>query len=122
MGSDDSIRTQDVDDVTVVTLVGDHDLVTVTDVRETLESVLRTERGLVVSLVDAEFIDSGIVHALFTADVEMQRRDRRLVLHVATASIVARMLEVTGLRDHVPCSPSIDEALRLAARQNDRHP
>jgi len=37
---------------------------------------------------------------------------------VATASIVARMLELSGLQTHVPCCPTLDEALRLAARQS----
>jgi anti-anti-sigma regulatory factor len=71
----------------------------------------------VVSLTETELFDSGIVHALFTTDQQLQERDRRLVLHVATASIVARMLEVTGLREHMPCCPTLDEAV-LAARQS----
>ena len=107
-----------VNDVTVVSLIGDHDIITADAVREALGLVAADAGGLVVSLVEAEFIDSGIVHALFTTHQQMQERDRRLVLHVATASIVARMLEVTGLREHVPCTPSVDEALRLAARQS----
>jgi len=57
------------------------------------------------------------VHALFATDGRMQEGDHRLVLHVATASIVERMLELSGLRTHVPCSSSLDEALRLAARR-----
>jgi anti-anti-sigma factor len=112
------IKTDDVDDVTVVRLIGDHDLVNVADLRETLDSVAASQRGLVVSLVDTEFIDSGVVHALFSTDGRLRERDRRLVLHVATASIVARMLEVSGLRTHVPCCSSLDEALSLAARQS----
>lgn len=67
-----------------------------------------------VSLAETEFIDSGIVHAFFSTDARMRERDRRLVLHVATASIVSRVLEVTGLREHLPCTSSLDEALRLA--------
>ena len=118
MDSQRSIGTDERDDVTVVSLIGDHDLVTAAKVREALESVAASPRGLVVSLIDTEFIDSGIVHALYSTDGRMRERDRRLVLHVATASIVARMLEVSGLRTHVLCTPSLDEALRLAARQS----
>ena len=117
-GTEGLIKTDDVDDVTVVRLIGDHDLVTVAAVREALDSVAARQRGLVVSLVNAEFIDSGIVHALFSTDGRLRERDRRLVLHVATASIVARMLELSGLQTHVPCCPTLDEALRLAARQS----
>ena len=118
MGAQGSITTVDIDDVTVVNLNGDHDIVTASEVREALASVVSRQRGLVVSLVETEFIDSGIVHALFTTDERLRELDRRLILHVATASIVARVLEVSGLREHVPCSPSLDEALRLAARQS----
>jgi anti-anti-sigma regulatory factor len=74
--------------------------------------------GLVISLLEAELIDSGIKHVLFTADQRLQERERRLVLHVATASIVARMLDVTGLREHLPCASPLDEAMSLAARKS----
>jgi len=87
-------------------------------VRDVLGSVSAGSGGLVVSLTETEFLDSGIAHALFATDLRLQDRDRRVVLHVATASIVARMLAVSGLSVQIPCTSSLDGALRLAARQS----
>jgi len=113
-----SINVEQVADVAVVSLIGDHDITTAPEVWDVLASFSAGSGGLVVSLTETEFFDSGVVHALFTTDQRLQERDRRLVLHVATASIVARMLEVTGLREHLPCASSLDEALLWAARQS----
>lgn len=101
-------------DVKVVSLVGDHDLITAEEVRERLDGCLASGDGLVVSLMETEFLDSSILHVLFDADKRLKERDRQLVLHVATASIVARVLEISGLRQQVPCAGSLEAAVELA--------
>ena len=116
MGAQRSISIDEHGDVKVVNLIGEHDLVTVGEVREQLNACASGDGGLVVSLMQTEFFDSSIVHALFTADGQLKERDRRLVLHVATAPIVARVLDVSGLKHQVPCTGSLDEAVALAGR------
>src|SRR5262245_36189566 len=86
-------------DVVVLHLVGEHDMSTAESLRAELRRLagLGSGGGLVVSLTDMTFMDASIVGALFDADELLRRRGRELVLHVATASIVQRVLEVSGL-------------------------
>ena len=63
-----------------------------------------------------EFCDSTVVNALFRADDLLRERDRQLVLHVATASVVRRVLDVSGLAEKVVCTGSLEEAIALAGR------
>jgi anti-anti-sigma factor len=107
-------------DVAVVSLLGEHDIVTCPDVRRELEACLKNGNGLVVSLMRTEFLDSGIVKVLFDADQELRDRGNQLVLHVATASIVARVLSVSGLSHRLACTGSLDEAMKLAASTPER--
>lgn len=109
-----SISIDEHGDVKVVSLIGDHDLITAPEVRERLDSCLASDDGLVVSLMQTEFLDSSILHVLFDANKQLKERDRQLVLHVATASIVARVLDVSGLKREVPCAGSLQAAVDLA--------
>ena len=115
-----SISIDEHGDVKVVSLVGEHDLVTAQEVRERVDDCLGTDDGLVVSLMETEFLDSSIVRVLFDADNQLQQRDRRLVLHVATASIVERVLDFSGLKHQVPCTSSLDAAVALARQAAER--
>jgi anti-sigma B factor antagonist len=107
-------------DVKVVRLLGEQDLVTAKEVREAVDDCLGSDDGLVVSLMQTEFLDSSILHVLFDADSQLQKRERRLVLHVATASIVERVLDVSGLKHDVPCTGSLDAAVALARQTVER--
>lgn len=113
-----SITTETHSDVTVVGLAGEHDVTTAGAVREQLRAVVASGGGLVVSLMETTFFDSSIVHALFDVDQQLQEGDRRLVLHVATAPIVRRVLEVSMLADTVPCIGSLSEAVERAGRRS----
>ena len=111
-----SVKTEVHGDVTVVALVGDHDVASITEVRAQLDAVAASGSGLVVSLMETTFFDSSVVHALFDANGKLIERDRQLVLHVATAPIVSRVLEVSGLHKAVPSTGSLREAIELARR------
>jgi anti-anti-sigma factor len=117
MGAPDtSVKTEVHGDVTVIALVGDHDVASVTQVRAQLDAVATSGGGLVVSLMETTFFDSSVVHALFDANGQLEENDRQLVLHVATAPIVSRVLEISGLNAALPSSGSLDEAIELARR------
>jgi anti-anti-sigma factor len=107
------------DGVALIRLVGEHDMATVVVVGEEIDEHLAAGDGVVVSLMEAEFIDSSVVRELYRSDKALRKQGRRLVLHVATASIVQRLLEISGLSAALPCTGSLDEAFRLAAARED---
>jgi anti-anti-sigma factor len=88
-----SISIDEHGDVTVVSLIGEHDMATAQEVRERLDSCVSSDDGLVVSLMHTAFLDSSILRVLVDADEQLKQRQRQLVLHVATASIVERVLD-----------------------------
>jgi anti-anti-sigma factor len=101
--------------VALIRLFGEHDLATAVGLGEEIDERVAAGEGVVVSLMEAEFIDSSIVQELYRSDKALRKQGRRLVLHVATASIVERLLEISGLRAALPGTGSLDEAFRLAA-------
>jgi anti-anti-sigma factor len=107
-------------DVTVVSLLGDHDISNVERAREVLQRAAGSGGGVVVSLVQTEFLDSCVVNLLYRTHAQLRRRGRQLVLHVATASVVQRVLEISGLAAKMECTASLEHALLLAAREHER--
>ena len=96
--------------VTVVGLVGDHDFATAAE----LERLLDRDSGLVLSLGQAEFIDSAVVHAVFTSAERLHQRGFRLVIHLPDDVAVTRLVEVTGLANVIPCFPTLEQAFGAA--------
>ena len=90
-------------------------MATVGHLREALDEQVAMGDGVVVSLADVEFIDSSVVRVLYRGDHALREQGRRLVLHVATPSIVKRLLELSGLSARLPCTNSLDAAVRLAS-------
>lgn len=107
------------DGVALIRLVGEHDMATATDLGDEIDEHVASGDGVVVSLMETEFIDSSIVRELYRSDKALQAQGRRLVLHVATASIVRRVLEISALSAALPCTGSLDEAFGLAAARED---
>ena len=100
------------EDVAVVRLFGEHDISTSDLLRSELKR--HPDDGIVVSLTETEFLDSSVVHELFAVHERLQQQDRQLVLHVATASIVRRVLELSGLSTVLPCTGSLEQAIEFA--------
>ena len=99
----------------VIRRMGEHDLATRDAVWGAVERSIEDDRGVVVSLVDADFIDSGTINALYKADKLLQERGRRVAVHVHTASVVRRALEITNVCDSLPCFGDVDAALASAS-------
>jgi len=103
-------------DVSVLRLLGEHDLSNVEPVRDAIATQIEADEGVVVSLVETQFLDAAIVTALFEGDEKLQSHNRRLVVHVATENIVRRVLEITGLSEALPTTGSLQDALAEASR------
>jgi len=95
----------------VVGLIGEHDLATRAVLSELLASLIG-ENDLdliVVDLSDAEFIDSSVLHNLVVADRLTRERGLRLRVRLGTAESVNRVLEISGLLEHLDCETGHDE-------------
>jgi anti-sigma B factor antagonist len=113
----DSIASLRVDrtlaDVRVFDLVGDHDMASAPELEAALDEALAEERGIVLDLAAATFIDSSIMHVLARTQRALDDQGRELALCVGTASIVRRALEV-ALPDFIAVAPDRAEAITIA--------
>jgi len=103
--------------VTVLELVGEHDLATADELAAAIAEAAGLSRGVVVSLVDTDYLDSSILRVLFQADRVMLSRGRRLVL--LTGGRTARIetvLELAQVREQLLCCDTLDEALEFASQ------
>jgi anti-sigma B factor antagonist len=98
----------------VVELRGEHDRVTAAEMRDLLQQLLLANSLLIVDVTDAQFVDSSFVHNLIRADQQARESKRLLVLQMGTDPGVKRVLEVTGLVQHLKCADSREEALTAA--------
>jgi anti-anti-sigma factor len=107
------------DGVAVLALVGEHDLTTARTLLAKIEQQVARGRGVVVSLTEAEFIDSSILHVLYRSDRSLMKRGRRLILHVGGPTpLVDRALELAGLLDQLIWTVSLDDAIVFAGQSD----
>jgi anti-anti-sigma factor len=106
------------DGVTILELVGEHDMTTADNITFHITEQVARGRGVVVSLTETEFIDSTILRVLFHGDRQLLRYGRRLVVHGADCDAVRRVVEVAGVNDHLLCSDTLDEAIEFASQRS----
>jgi len=103
------------ENVTVLTLRGEHDLATADEVRRAAELAVSKERPCVFDLRAAEFIDSTIVAVLLGT----QRRCREIGVGFATvvsgdeANAVRRIIEQMGVGPALSLAADIDAAIDI---------
>jgi anti-anti-sigma factor len=114
-----TIDTERRGDVVVLGLRGEHDIASRSPLADALADCAWEGSGVVVSLMKTQFIDSSVINVLVRADAQLRERGRRLVLHVATESVVRRVLDLTQLSSNLPTTGSLEEALVLAARDEN---
>ena len=101
-------------DIAVVSLVGEHDLSTATQLQSQLELLLRGREAVIVDLSAAEFIDSSVLNNLVRADKLARQQGTRLTLLLETAPAVVRLLEIAGLDGYFVLAGSREEAIAAA--------
>jgi anti-sigma B factor antagonist len=87
----------------VLTISGEHDLGTAPALRQRLDQLQEGDRGIVIDLSPATFVDSTILGLI----IEARRRAVEAkqgfgVAQNGQTEAVARVLEITGLRDELP--------------------
>lgn len=103
-------------DITVIALVGEHDLSTSDAIWRELELAVRARQAVIVDLSDAEFIDSSVIHQLMKADKLARGEGTRVTLQLETAPVVQRVIQVTGLERHFVIAHSRELAIALARK------
>ncbi len=81
-------------------IVGVVDSHTAGQLRDAIQTHGQTDDDLVLDLSDVEFIDSSGLRIIVNAHSELEAAGRQLVL-VHTSPAVTRLLEITGLHEHL---------------------
>jgi anti-sigma B factor antagonist len=96
----------------VVECCGDQDM-TGKEARHELFTRLVDENELVViDLSPADFVDSSFIHTLLATDLYARRQGTTMRLQIATAPIVERALEISGVLQTLDVVRTREEALR----------
>jgi anti-sigma B factor antagonist len=105
--------------ITVLELLGDHDLATADDLSAAIDQALASRPGLIVDLTETTFIDSTVVHLLINAHQVLEARGHQLTVQITEASTVLRVLELTQLDNALGLARDRDEAIASANGRPD---
>ena len=109
-----SIVLEERGEVSVLVLTGEHDMDSAPELRGAIARLADAGRGVVVSVDEAEFIDSTIVRTLFEGDRLLLAKGRRLVLNVGAGSVAEKLLDVSGALEHLMWCDSVEESVLFA--------
>ena len=118
------VTIEDVDDVTLVRLVGELDVASVGQLRDSLQQV-GSDRHVVVVLTMASFIDSTILGVLLGALRRAKEEKRGFVFALepdAASGAIDRLLAMSGLLRIFPVYASVEEATAAAASGRNTPP
>jgi anti-anti-sigma factor len=99
-------------DVTLVELVGEHDLAHYQPLKDALETATARRQHLVIDLSPCVFFDSTVVSLLLHAQDQVASYGGRFALVIpAESTHTSRIVEVMHLTDVLPIHTSLDAAL-----------
>jgi len=102
--------------ISVLTISGEHDLNTAPDLRRRLGELMDGGESIVVDLTPASFVDSTILGVILEGRRQAIEGGRGFAVAQGDGvEAVARVLEITGLREELPVHESRDSALRDAS-------
>lgn len=97
--------------IAVLSISGEHDLSTAPDLRARLDALIEAGDPVIVDLSPATFVDSSILGAILDARRRAQDAGNGLaVAQCDGTDAVARVLEITGLREELPVHASLEAA------------
>lgn len=97
--------------ISIVRLIGEHDLSTQDRISEAIEAAIRGDRDVVLDLRSASFIDSSTLQALVAGSRKASDAGRRLMLVIGEERAVVQVFELTGLLDSFDCADSPESAI-----------
>ena len=97
------LRNENEDGTPVVVIDGEIDSSNAVDIGERLRATISNQSmAMVVDLTPTTYIDSAGINALFRLRLELEERQQRLHLVVASGSPIERMLTIVGLDRAIP--------------------
>ncbi|HEY4347001.1 MAG TPA: STAS domain-containing protein [Gaiellaceae bacterium] len=99
------------DRVTVLSLSGEHDMDTVSELSDPLMSLARSNDLLVVDLTGTTFVDSSVLLNLVMAERVAHEHGGTFRIQRAAAPIVRKAFDVSGLTDHFEIVPDRSAAV-----------
>lgn len=106
-----------IDGVPVARVHEDVDAANATATQQQLAEALGPDASsLVVDLSEARYLDSAGIDMLLRLGDRLDHRRAKLVLVIPDASQLKRLATIVGLPDAIAVRPSLQEALREAAR------
>jgi anti-anti-sigma factor len=95
---------------------GEHDLTSKDAVEALLGTLVEENELLVADFSHALFIDAAMLRVLRNAGHEAERQGHTFRLQLATAPIVRRVFEVSGILEELDVAATRDQALERGAR------
>jgi anti-anti-sigma factor len=105
------------DTITALDLEGEIDIALSPQLIEHAQRVLTSSKHLIINLSDTTFIDSSVIHALFTSDTAAQNADRAFVVQLATAATVERVITITTADKKLTVAHNRNDAVNLIHQQ-----
>lgn len=102
--------------VSVVFLVGEHDLATKSEIEAALESAFDWGDAIAVDLSATDFIDSSTLHALVAAARRATESGRGFSLVLGEEDSVRQVFELTGLLTQFESASSLEAAVEALRR------
>ena len=111
-----AVHESDVDGVRLIEAFGELDLATAPRLCARLDEARRQRvRRLVVDLTGVDFCDSTGLRALMGASTELRHAGGKLAVAVLPDGAVARLFDVTGIREALPTHDTQQDALDALA-------
>jgi anti-anti-sigma factor len=108
------VRREPSNHVTTLRLLGEWDLATAPELHAAAIEVLAEKRDVIIDLLDTEFVDSAVVHAICRACSYAADEGSECVLLVNRESAAWRVLEIAGVLSKIPnFSSEADAVLAL---------
>jgi anti-sigma B factor antagonist len=103
--------------VTVVRLVGEHDLASKDEIAQVIEEAFIAGDAVVVDLQPAEFIDSSTLHVLVASGRRAGESGRGFTLVLGENESIRQLFELTGLLSQFETALSVGEAVATLGAQ-----
>ena len=105
--------------VAVVSLLGEHDIATVDELRSALASLLREGADVVVDLTETEFVDSSTMHVLGNSQRLASQHGAKMSFQLGTRAMVKRVFALTGALEAWPVYGTRADAIDAVSRAHN---